>query len=86
MNKLMLIIEINKNFNFVLIIEAEKPPWILTRYRSPNNLRKGLTEPGLFANRDDVANLLSKVMGWLSWSQVREILIIIRQEFQTEVE
>jgi hypothetical protein len=75
-----------KEFYFILITGSEKPPWILTRYRSPNNLRKGLTDPGLFATKDDVANLLSKGIGWLSWSQVREILTIIREEFQTKVE
>ena len=75
-----------KEFYFILITGSEKPPWILTRYRSPKNLRKGLTDPGLFATREDFANLLSKGIGWLSWGKVKEILTIIKEEFKTPVE
>jgi len=37
-----------KEFYFVLIIDSEKPPWVLTRYRYNQNLIKGLTSQGLF--------------------------------------
>jgi hypothetical protein len=37
-----------KESYFVLIIDTEKPPWVLTRYRYNQNLIKGLTSPGLF--------------------------------------
>jgi len=30
-----------KEFYFVLIVDTEKPPWILTRYKSQRNLAKG---------------------------------------------
>jgi len=37
-----------KEVYFVLIMDTEKPPWVLTRYRYNQNLIKGLTSPGLF--------------------------------------
>jgi hypothetical protein len=73
-------------FYLILTIRSEKPPWILTLYGSPRNLRKGLTDPGLFAIAEEVANLLSKGIGWLSWRQVKDILAIVREEFKTKVE
>ena len=49
-----------KEFYFVLIIDTDKPPWVLTRYRYNQNLIKGLTNPGLFKASVDVGHLLSK--------------------------
>jgi len=49
-----------KEFYFVLIIDTEKPPWVLTRYRYNQNLIKGLTNPGLFEPPVDAGRLLSK--------------------------
>ena len=60
-----------KEFYFVLIIDTEKPPWVLTRYRYNQNLIKGLTNPGLFEPPVDAGHLLSKGIGWLSWSSLR---------------
>jgi hypothetical protein len=62
-----------KEFYFVLIIDTEKPPWVLTRYRHNQNLFKGLTNPGLFKPPVDVGCLLLKGIGWLSWKQLRKI-------------
>ena len=67
-----------KEFYFVLIIDTEKPPWILTRYRYNQNLIKGLTNPGLFKSPVDTSRLLSKGIGWLTWKQLRRILEITR--------
>ncbi len=50
------------------------------------NLRKGLTNPGLFASQEEAIDLLSKGIGWLSWSRIKEILTFIREEFGTGVE
>ena len=75
-----------KEFYFVLIIDTEKPPWILTRYRSIQNLVKGLTSPGFFKPPMDVNSLLSKGIGWLSWGQLKGILEITRGEFQSQAE
>ncbi len=75
-----------KEFYFVLIIDTEKPPWILTRYRYNYNLIKGLTSPGLFKPPMDTSHLLSKGIGWLSWSQLKEILEITREQFRNQVE
>lgn len=61
-----------KEFYFVLIMDTEKPPWILTRYRYDQTLIKGLTDPGLFHYPVDAARLLSKGIGWLTWKQLRE--------------
>ena len=60
-----------KEFYFVLIIDTEKPPWVLTRYRHNQNLIKGITNPGLFKSPVDTSHLLSKGIGWLSWSSLR---------------
>jgi Holliday junction resolvase-like predicted endonuclease len=60
-----------KEFYFVLIIDTEKPPWVLTRYRYNQNLIKGLSNPGLFEPPVDAGRLLSKGIGWLSWSSLR---------------
>jgi hypothetical protein len=49
-----------KEFYFVLIMDTEKPPWVLTRYKSQRNLDKGLTYPGLFPIHEDISSLLSK--------------------------
>jgi hypothetical protein len=75
-----------KEFYFVLIIDSEKPPWILTRYRYNQNLVKGLTNPGLFKSSVDVGRLLSKGIGWLSWKQLRKILEVTRSQFRTQAE
>ena len=60
-----------KEFYFVLIIDTEKPPWILTRYRYNQKFIKGITNPGLFEPPVDAGRLLSKGIGWLSWSSLR---------------
>ena len=52
-----------KEFYFVLIIDIEKPTWVLTRYRYNQNLIKGLTNPGLFKPLVDTSRLLSKGIG-----------------------
>lgn len=75
-----------KEFYFILITGSEKPPWILTRYRSPRNLSKGLGNPRLFATSEAAVNLLSKGIGWLSWSQIKKILEITRGQFRADVE
>ncbi len=75
-----------KEFYFVLIIDTEKPPWILTRYRYNQNLTKGLTNPGLFKPPVDAGRLLSKGIGWLTWKQLRKILEITKVHFRTEAE
>ncbi|MBM4334212.1 MAG: hypothetical protein FJ117_23885 [Deltaproteobacteria bacterium] len=75
-----------KEFYFVLIIDTEKPPWILTRYRYNQNLIQGLTKPGLFKPPVDTSRLLSKGISWLSWSQLRKILEITKGQFRTETE
>jgi len=75
-----------KEFYFVLIIDTERPPWILTRYRYNQNLTKGLTNPGLFKPPVDTGRLLSKRIGWLTWKQLRRILELTRSQFRTETE
>ena len=75
-----------KEFYFVLIIDSEKPPRILTRYRYNQNLIKGLTDVGLFKPPVDTGRLLSKGIGWLSWSQVKKMLEITKGHFRTEAE
>jgi hypothetical protein len=75
-----------KEFYFVLIVDTEKPPWILTRYRYNQTLIKGLTNPGFFKPPVEAGRLLSKGIGWLSWNQLRRILEFIRGEFRTEAE
>ena len=75
-----------KEFYFVLIIDTEKPPWILTRYRYNQNPIKGLTGPGLFKPPVDTSKLLSKGIGWLTWKQLRKILEITKGHFTTEAE
>ncbi len=75
-----------KEFYFVLIIDTEKPPWILTRYRYNQNLIKGLTSPGLFKSPVDAGRLLSKGIGWLTWKQPRKILEITKEHFRTDAE
>ena len=75
-----------KEFYFVLIIDTDKPPWILTRYRYNQTLIKGLTSPGLFNPPMDTARLLSKGIGWLTWKQLRKILEATKLHFRTEAE
>lgn len=75
-----------KEFYFVLIIDTDRPPWILTRYKSPRNLVKGLTHHGLFPVNEDIGSLLSKGIGWLSWNQLRKIFEINKLQFRTPVE
>jgi hypothetical protein len=75
-----------KEFYFVLIIDTEKPPWVLTRYRYNQNLTKELTSPGLFKPPVDTGRLLSKGVGWLTWSQVKKILEINKLQFRTSTE
>ena len=70
----------------MLVIDTEKPPWILTHYRYNQNLTKGLTHPGLFKPPVDVARLLSRGIGWLTWKQLRKILEITKEHFTTEAE
>lgn len=60
-----------KEFYFIFNIDTEKPPWVLTRYRHNQNLIKGITNPGLFEPPVDAGRLLSKGIGWLSWSSLR---------------
>jgi hypothetical protein len=67
-----------KEFHFVLIIDTDKPPWILTRYKSQRNLAKGLTHHGLFPTNEDIGSLLSKGIG--------KILEISKGHFGTEAE
>ena len=67
-------------------MDTEKPPWILTRYRSSHNLTKGLTSPGFFEPPTDIGNLLSRGIGWLSWSQLKRMLEITKGQFRTHVE
>ena len=75
-----------KEFYFVLIIDSEKPPWILTRYRYNQNLIKGLTNPGFFKPPVNIGRLLAKGIGWLTWKKLRKILEITRVHFRTEAE
>jgi hypothetical protein len=75
-----------KEFYFVLIIDTEKPPWILTRYRYNQNLTNGLTNPGLFEPPVDTVKMLSKGIGWLTWKQLRKILDGTKVHFRTEAE
>jgi hypothetical protein len=75
-----------KEFYFVLIIDTENPPWILTRYKSQRNLFKGLTHHGLFQMNRDTGSVLSKGIGWLTWKQLRKILEATKPHFRTEAE
>jgi hypothetical protein len=75
-----------KEFYFVLIVDTERPPWILTRYRSNQNLTKGLTNPGLFKPPVDAGRFLSKGIGWPTWKQFTKILEAIKPHFRTEAE
>jgi hypothetical protein len=50
------------------------------------NLIKGLTHPGLFHCPVDATRLLSKGIGWLTWTQLRKILEITKGHFRTEAE
>ncbi len=75
-----------KEFYFVLIIDSETPPWVLTRYRYDRNIIKGLTGPGLFKPPVDTGRLLSKSIGWLSWAHLKRILEITRPQFMTQAE
>jgi hypothetical protein len=75
-----------KEFYFVLIVDTDKPPWVLTRYRYDRNTIKGLTSPGLFKPPTDAGRLLSKSIGWLSWGQLKRILEITRIQFITQAE
>jgi hypothetical protein len=42
--------------------------------------------PGLFKPPVDVSRLLSRGIGWLSWSQLRKILEGTRDQFRTQAE
>jgi hypothetical protein len=75
-----------KEVYFVLIIDTEKPPWILTRYRYNRNLVKGLTSPGFFKPPMNTARLLSRGIRWLSWKQLMKIIEITRIQFRTQAE
>jgi len=75
-----------KEFYFVLIIDTDKPPWVLTRYKFQRNLVKGLTHHGLFPVNEDIGSLLSKGIGWLTWKQLRRILEVTRDQFRTQAE
>jgi len=75
-----------KEFYFVLIIDTDKPPWILTRYQHDQNLIKGLTNPGLFKSSVDAGRVLSRGIGWLTWIQLRKILEIRKGHFRSEAE
>jgi hypothetical protein len=75
-----------KEFYFVLIMDTEKPPWILTRYRYNQNLIKGLTNPGLFKPTMDPGRLLSRGIGWLTWKHLRKILEVTKEQFITPAE
>jgi Holliday junction resolvase-like predicted endonuclease len=75
-----------KEFYFVLIMDTDKPPWVLTRYRYNQNLIKGLTNPGFFKPTVDIGSLLSKGLGWLSWNQLKKILEVNKLQFRTPVE
>jgi hypothetical protein len=75
-----------KEFYFVLIIDTDKPHWILTRYKYSRNLGKGLTHHGLFPVNEDIASMLSKGIGWLTWKQIKKILEINRLQFRTPAE
>lgn len=75
-----------KEFYFVLIMDTEKPPWILTRYRNNTNLIKGLTNLGFFKPSLDIENMLSRGIGWLLWNQLKKILEITSGHFTTETE
>jgi hypothetical protein len=75
-----------KEFYFVLIMDTEKPPWVLSRYRYSPDLIKGLTHPGLFKAPVEAGRLLSKGIGWLTWKQLRKILEITKGHFRTEAE
>jgi hypothetical protein len=75
-----------KEFYFVLIIDTDKPPWILTHYRYNQNLIKGLTHPGLFKPPVDASTLLSRGTGWLTWKQLKKILEITKGHLRTEPE
>jgi len=75
-----------KEFYFVLIIDTDKPPWVLTRYKSKRNLDKGITHHGLFPVNEDIGSLLSKGIGFLTWKQLSKILEITKEYFRTEAE
>lgn len=75
-----------REFYFVLIMDTEKPPWVLTRYRYNQNLTKGLTNPGLFKPPLDTNRLLSRGIGWLTWKQLMKILEITKTQFRTQAE
>src|SRR5512135_1784192 len=75
-----------KEFYFVLIMDTEKPPWILTRYRYNQNLIRGFTDAGLFKPPVDTIKVLSKGIGWLTWKQLRRILEARKSHFRTETE
>jgi hypothetical protein len=75
-----------KEFYFVLIIDIDKPPWVLTRYKYQRNLAKGLTPHGLFPLNEDIGSLLSRGIGWLTWKQLRKILEVTKGQFITAAE
>lgn len=75
-----------KEFYFVLIIDDERPPWVLTRYRNSTNLIKRLTNPGFFKPSPDIESMLSRGIGWLSWNKLRKILEMTRVQYRTEAE
>jgi len=74
-------------FYLILITDLDDPPWILSRYRSPGNLAKGLTDPGFIGkNRNDVSKLLADSIGWTSWGKIKDILKLTRENFRAEAE
>lgn len=73
-----------KEFYSIFNIDTEKPLWVLTRYKSQRNLVKGLAHHGLFPIHEDINSLLSKGIGWLSWSQLKLILEKTREQFRTQ--
>jgi hypothetical protein len=75
-----------KEFYFVLTIDTERPPWILTRHKCPSNPLKGLTNRGLSPVNEGISSLLSKGIGWLTKKQLRMILEIAKGQFKTEGE
>jgi hypothetical protein len=75
-----------KEFYFVLIMDTRQPPGLIPKYRFPQNLIKGLSNPGFWGDKEKIADILSKGIGWLSWQQVKTVLEIAKGEFTTDVE
>jgi len=56
---------------FALIMDTDKLPWVLTRYRHPDDLIKSPTSLGFLEPSTDVNSLLSKGIGWLSGGRLK---------------